>query len=149
MDKVVKSDGSLDIEKELFLELTDESGRVLVPLTEERPLQVGDKVVVRLTLRNDHDLEFVQLKDMRAASFEPVTQLSGMAWQNGVPYYQVTKDASTSFFFDQLPRGTRLFEYAVYVTRAGSYSNGIATVQSLYAPAFTSHTGGMQIIVKE
>ena len=149
MDKVVKSDGSLDIEKELFLEQTDESGRVLVPLTEERPLQVGDKVVVRLTLRNDRDLEFVQLKDMRAASFEPVTQLSGMAWQNGVPYYQVTKDASTSFFFDQLPRGTRLFEYDLYVTRAGSYSNGIATVQSLYAPEFTSHTGGMRIIVKE
>lgn len=149
MDKVVKSDGSLDIEKELFLELTDESGRVLVPLTEERPLQVGDKVVVRLTLRNDRDLEFVQLKDMRAASFEPVTQLSGMAWQNGVPYYRVTKDASTSFFFDQLPRGTRLFEYAVYVTRAGSYSNGIATVQSLYAPEFISHTAGMRIIVKE
>ena len=149
MDKVVKSDGSLDIEKELFLELTDESGRVLVPLTEERPLQVGDKVVVRLTLRNDRDLEFVQLKDMRAASFEPVTQLSGMAWQNGVPYYQVTKDASISFFFDQLPRGTRLFEYALYVTRAGSYSNGIATVQSLYAPEFTSHTAGMRIIVKE
>lgn len=149
MDKVVKSDGSLDIEKKLFLEQTDESGRVLVPLTEERPLQVGDKVVVRLTLRNDRDLEFVQLKDMRAASFEPVTQLSGMAWQNGVPYYQVTKDASISFFFDQLPRGTRLFEYALYVTRAGSYSNGIATVQSLYAPEFTSHTAGMRIIVKE
>lgn len=149
VDKVVKSDGSLDIEKQLFLEQTDASGRVLVPLTEERSLQVGDRVVVRLTLRNDRDLEFVQLKDMRAACFEPVTQLSGMTWQNGVPCYQRTKDASTSFFFDQLPRGTRVFEYALYVTRAGSYSGGIATVQSLYAPAFISHTGGMRIIVKE
>jgi uncharacterized protein YfaS (alpha-2-macroglobulin family) len=149
VDKVVKSDGSLDIEKQLFLEQTDASGRVLVPLTEEHSLQVGDRVVVRLTLRNDRDLEFVQLKDMRAACFEPVTQLSGMTWQNGVPCYQRTKDASTSFFFDQLPRGTRVFEYALYVTRAGSYSGGIATVQSLYAPAFISHTGGMRIIVKE
>jgi uncharacterized protein YfaS (alpha-2-macroglobulin family) len=149
VDKVVKSDGSLDIEKQLFLEQTDASGRVLVPLTEERSLQVGDRVVVRLTLRNDRNLEFVQLKDMRAACFEPVTQLSGMTWQNGVPCYQRTKDASTSFFFDQLPRGTRVFEYALYVTRAGSYSGGIATVQSLYAPAFISHTGGMRIIVKE
>lgn len=149
MDKVVKTDGSLDVEKELFLEQTHASGRVLVPLTEERSLQVGDKVVVRLTLRNDRDLEFVQLKEMRAACFEPVTQLSGMAWQNGVPYYQATKDASTSFFFELLPGGTRVFEYSLYVTRSGSYSGGTATVQCLYAPEFRSHADGMRIIVKE
>lgn len=149
MDKVVATTGSLTIEKQLFVEQTGAPGKVLVPLTAEHPLQVGDKVVVRLTLRSDRDLEFVQLKDMRAACFEPTTQLSGMAWQNGLPYYQAVKDASVSFYFDLLPRGTRVFEYALYVARAGSYSGGNASVQCLYAPAFNSHTGGIRIIVKE
>lgn len=149
MDKIQKTDGSLDIEKQLFVEQTTASGKQLVRITEDSPLKVGDKVVVRLTVRSDRDLEFVHLKDMRAAAFEPVNQLSGMGWQNGIPYYQTSKDASTGFYFDNLPRGTYLFEYAVYVSRPGSYSNGITTIQGMYAPEFTSHTAGMRIIVKE
>jgi uncharacterized protein YfaS (alpha-2-macroglobulin family) len=149
MDKIQKTDAALDIEKQLFVEQTTATGTQLVRITEESPLKVGDKVVVRLTVRSDRDMEFVQLKDMRAAAFEPVNQISGMGWQNGIPYYQTSKDASTGFYFDNLPRGTYLFEYAVYVNRPGSYSNGITTIQSMYAPEFTSHTAGMRIIVKE
>jgi len=149
MDKIGKTDASLDIEKQLFVEQTTASGSQLVQITEDSPLKVGDKVVVRLTVRSDRDLEFVHLKDMRAAAFEPVNQISAMGWQNGIPYYQTSKDASTGFYFDNLPRGTYLFEYAVYVSRPGSYSNGITTIQSMYAPEFTSHTAGMRIIVKE
>ena len=148
MDKITKRDASLDIEKLLFVEHNGASGPELVRITEENPLKVGDKVIVRLTVRTDRDLEFVHLKDMRAVAFEPVDQLSGMRWQNSVPYYQTSKDASTSLYFDFLPRGTWLFEYAVHVNRAGSYSNGITTIQCLYAPEFTSHTAGMRIIVK-
>jgi hypothetical protein len=148
LDRIEKTDASLDIEKQLFVEQTTASGTQLVRITEENPLKVGDKVVVRLTVRSDRDLEFVHLKDMRAAAFEPVNQLSGMGWQNGIPYYQTSKDASTGFYFDTLPRGTYLFEYAVYVSRPGSYSNGVTTIQSMYAPEFTSHTGGMRIEVK-
>lgn len=149
MDRIEKTDASLDIEKQLFVEQITPSGTQLVRITEESPLKVGDKVVVRLTVRSDRDMEFVHLKDMRAAAFEPVNQISAMGWQNGVPYYQTSKDASTGFYFDNLPRGTYLFEYAVYVNRPGSYSNGITTIQSMYAPEFTSHTGGMRIFVKE
>lgn len=149
MDKIEKTDASLDIEKQLFVEQTTASGSQLVQITEDSPLKVGDKVVVRLTVRSDRDLEFVHLKDMRAAAFEPVNQVSAMGWQNGVPYYQTSKDASTGFYFDNLPRGTYLFEYGVYLSRPGSYSNGITTIQSMYAPEFTSHTAGIRIIVKE
>lgn len=149
LDKIGKIDASLDIEKQLFVEQTDKSGTRLVRITEENPLGVGDKVVVRLTLRSDRDLEFVHLKDMRAAALEPASQLSGIAWQNGLLYYQTSKDVSTNFYFDLLPRGTYIFEYAVYVNRAGSYANGITTVQCMYAPEFTSHTEGIRIIVKQ
>ena len=117
-------------------------------ITDENPLTVGDKIVVRLTVRSDRDLEFVHLKDMRAAAFEPVSQLSSINWQNGLVYYQTSKDASTNFYFNLLPRGTYIFEYAVYVSRSGSYANGITTIQCMYAPEFTSHTAGIRIFVK-
>ncbi|MDD4778517.1 MAG: alpha-2-macroglobulin family protein [Fermentimonas sp.] len=149
LDKIEKSDAALDIEKQLFIEETDSTGRRLMSITEDNQLKVGDKVMVRLTVRGDRDFEFVHLKDMRTASFEPVDQVSAVSWQNGVIYYRTSKDASTNFYFDVLPRGTYLFEYSVYVTRAGSYSNGITTIQCMYAPEFTSHTQGLRINVIE
>jgi uncharacterized protein YfaS (alpha-2-macroglobulin family) len=148
LDKITKTGGSLNVEKMLFVEETDVSGRKLVPITENRMLRVGDKVIVRLTLRTDRDLEFVHLKDMRAASFEPLEQLSGMKWQEGVIYFQASKDASTNFYFDVLPRGTYVLEYGAFVTRTGDYSNGITTVQCMYAPEFSSHTAGMKVNVR-
>ena len=149
LDKISKTDASLDVEKLLFLEKTDASGTKLVPITETAPLKVGDKVIVRLTVRTDRDLEFVHLKDMRAAAFEPVEQLSGVKWQGGTIYYQTSKDASTNFYFDVMPRGTYVFEYGVFVTRSGDYSNGITTIQCMYAPEFTSHTAGIRVSVSE
>ena len=148
LDNIAKTDASLDIEKMLFVENTDETGKKLVRITEDNPLKVGDKVIVRLTIRSDRDLEFVHLKDMRASCFEPIEQLSGIKWQNGTIYYQASKDASTNFYFDVLPKGTYVFEYGVYVNRTGSYSNGISTLQCIYSPEFTSHTAGMRINVK-
>ena len=148
LDKITKTDASLDVEKLLFLEKTDASGTKLIPVTGNDPLKVGDKVIVRLTVRTDRDLEFVHLKDMRAAAFEPAEQLSGVKWQGGVLYYQTSKDASSNFYFDVLPRGTYVFEYGVFVARAGDYSNGITTIQCMYAPEFTSHTAGIRVNVR-
>ncbi|HHV85275.1 MAG TPA: hypothetical protein GXX42_05595, partial [Petrimonas sp.] len=148
LDKITKTDASLDVEKLLFLEKTDASGTKLIPVTGNDPLKVGDKVIVRLTVRTDRDLEFVHLKDMRAAAFEPAEQLSGVKWQGGVLYYQTSKDASSNFYFDVLPRGTYVFEYGVFVARTGDYSNGITTIQCMYAPEFTSHTAGIRVNVR-
>ncbi|MCW1735431.1 alpha-2-macroglobulin family protein [Anaerorudis cellulosivorans] len=149
IDKIANTDASLDIEKALFIEQTGVSGKELVPVTENHPLKTGDKVVIRLTVRTDRDMEFVHLKDLRAACFEPIDQISGTYWQGKTRYYRTSKDASTHFYFDHMPRGTYVFEYGVFVNRAGSYSNGTATIQCLYAPEFTSHTSGIRINVKE
>lgn len=149
LDKISKTDASLDVEKLLFVEKTDVSGTKLNTITSDSPLKVGDKVIVRLTVRADRDFEFVHLKDMRAASFEPIEQLSGVKWQGGTIYYQTSKDASTNFYFDVLPRGTYVFEYGVFVTRTGDYSNGITTIQCMYAPEFTSNTAGVRVKVVE
>lgn len=95
-----------------------------------------------------HIREDGALKDLRAACFEPVNQLSGCAWKEGASYYQTTKDASTQFFFSLLPKGTYVFEYELWVNNTGTFSSGITSVQCLYAPEFVSHTGGEKITVK-
>ena len=115
---------------------------------ENVPLQVGDRLVVELTITADRNLDFVQLKDERAACLEPVETLSGYRWNGKVGYYQASKDASTSFFFDRLPKGTYTVTYPVYVTRRGIYQSGLASVQSAYAPAFGGHTEARSLVVE-
>lgn len=149
LDKIVAHKSELNVDKQLFKEVVTATGKSLVQITENNPLAVGEKVIVRLTVRVDRDMDFVYLKDMRAACFEPEQSVSGTQWKNGLLYYQSTKDASTNFYFDMIPKGTYVLEYPVYVNRSGKYLNGITTIQCLYAPQFVSHTQGMLINVKE
>ncbi len=147
-DKIERSTSAdLQIDKKVLKEVQDGTEKKLVLITDEKPLSVGDKVVMRLTIQVANDLEFVHVKDMRAPCFEPAQALSGVKWMDGACYYQETKDASTNFFFDRLPKGTYVLEYPVYVNRTGTYSNGITTIQSVYAPELRSHTGGEVISV--
>jgi uncharacterized protein YfaS (alpha-2-macroglobulin family) len=89
------------------------------------------------------------MKDMRAAGFEPINVISRYKWQDGLGYYETTRDAATNFFFDYLPKGTFVFEYPLRATHSGDFSNGITTVQCMYAPEFTSHSAGIRVAVKE
>ena len=118
------------------------------PLAEGTLLQVGDKLKVRLTVTADRDMDFVEVKDERAACMEPVDALSGYRWANGVGYYQETKDASTSFFLERMRKGTCSLEYEVYVTSAGRYTQGVPAVRSVYAPEFGGHATGGSLFVK-
>jgi uncharacterized protein YfaS (alpha-2-macroglobulin family) len=147
LDKIEAAKTGLNVEKSLFIEKTTGTGKTLSPLTEATPLKVGDKAVVRLVVHSDRDYEYVLLKDMRASCFEPVEQLSGIRWAQGSVYYQSPKDASMSYYFYHLPKGTYVFEYPLYVTSEGNYSNGITTIQCLYAPEFVSHTSGGRVVV--
>lgn len=142
INDVKKQKGVLNVEKKLFVETNDGSGQQLRPVTPEQPLRVGDKVIVRLVVRTDREMDYVFLKDLRAGCFEPANQLSGSIYRDGVWYYQSPTDVSENFFFDRLPQGTFVLEYAVYVTRTGEYAGGISTIQCLYAPEFVSHTEG-------
>lgn len=117
-------------------------------LDEAAPLAVGDRLTVRLTVKADRDLDFVQLKDERAACLEPQGSVSGYRWNGTLGYYQAIGDASMRFFVDRMPKGTYVIEYPVYVTRLGVYRAGIASVQSAYAPEFAGHTSGYKVVVK-
>lgn len=149
LDKISHSDDqNFSIQKKLYKVEIGNRGEVLVPITENSPLKVGDKVRVRTEIRCDRDMEYVHLKDMRASAFEPVNVLSQYKHQGGLWYYEATGDAATNFFIDYLPKGTYVFEYTLVATMAGTYSNGITTIQCMYAPEFTSHSEGIQITVQ-
>lgn len=152
LDKISKAETPLNLRKQLFVRKNSDRGPVLQEIgltaSDGHNLRVGDQVVVRLVLTSDRDLEFVHLKDTRAAGLEPVDVISGYRFQDGLGYYQSTRDLSTQFFFDNLWKGTYVFEYTVTVQQAGEFSNGIATIQSMYAPEFSSHSEGFRISVK-
>jgi hypothetical protein len=147
LDKVTAAVSPLSIRKALYIQKNTGGGSELEPVSQSNTLNPGDKLVVRIIIQSDRDLEYVHLKDMRAACLEPVNVLSGYHWQGSLGYYESTRDESSSFFFDYLPKGTHVFEYPVFVTTAGTYSNGISELQCMYAPEFAAHTEGMRIKV--
>jgi Bacterial Alpha-2-macroglobulin MG10 domain/Alpha-2-macroglobulin family/MG2 domain len=148
LDKITTAQTQLSIRKNLFIEKNSDKGPVLEAISEKNILRPGDKLKMRIIIKTDRDLEYVHLKDMRAACLEPVNVLSGYEWQDGLGYYQTTKDASTSFFFDRLPKGTFVFEYPVFVTTAGNYSNGLSILECMYAPEFAAHSEGVRLHVE-
>ncbi len=112
------------------------------------PVHVGDELVVRIVLRTDRDMEFVHLKDHRGSGTEPVDVLSGYRFQDGLGYYEATKDTASHFFIDYLPKGTYVFEYSTRVQLRGNYQTGMANIQCMYAPEFNSHSESLPIVVE-
>lgn len=149
LDQIQKANTALQLEKKYFIKTNTANGPVLTPVEEGDQVQVGDRVVVRLVLRTDRTLEYVHLKDMRPSCLEPVDVISGYRWQDALGYYQTTRDASTSFYIGWMPRGTYVWEYELTATHAGNYSSGVATLQCLYAPEFSSHSEGVRLKVQQ
>ena len=145
LDKITTAETPLKLKKKLFLKTNTDTGEEISEITSETALKVGDLVRVRIELRSDRNMEFIHMKDMRASGLEPVNVISKYKWQDGLGYYESTKDASTNFFFDYLPKGVYVFEYDLRVNNAGIMSNGITTIQSMYAPEFSSHSAGTRI----
>lgn len=148
LDKITPAATPLKLSKKLFIEKNTDRGPVLTPVNDGSVIKVGDKIKVRVELRVDRDMEYVHMKDMRASALEPVNVLSQYKWQGGLGYYESTRDASTNFFFSYLRKGTYVFEYTLFATHAGNFSNGITTIQCMYAPEFTSHSEGVRINVE-
>ena len=148
IDKVQAADAGVSVQRKYFLVKRDDQGEHLAPITASAPIHVGDEIVVRIILSLSRPMEFLHLKDLRPASFEPKEQLSGYRWESGIGYYQSIHDASANFFIDHLNKGRYVFEYRVYATMAGQFSAGFSTFQCMYAPEFSSHSNGMEITVK-
>ncbi len=139
------TNGILKIARRFYIENSDKK---LQEISNETELKLGQKVIIRLEVSAEKDMEFIHIKDMRAATFEPVDVLSGYKYQNNLRYYQSTRDAATNFFIDYLSKGSYVIDYEVRLNNEGSFTSGISTIQSMYAPEHTSHTSGKTIKVK-
>ena len=149
LDKITShTETGLKIVKQLFRQKNTDKGPVIEPLGEKVELAAGDLIKVRIEIRVDRDMEYVHLKDMRASGFEPVNVLSQTQYQDGLYYYESTRDAATNFFIGYLPKGTYVFEYPLRAFHKGDFSNGVTTAQCMYAPEFTTHSVGTRVNVK-
>ncbi|HUR31545.1 MAG TPA: hypothetical protein VMZ69_08930, partial [Saprospiraceae bacterium] len=149
IDKVKSTvdNNPLKVSRSLLITRQTDRGE-MTNIAQGRDLKVGDKLIVRLVIETDRPMEFVHLKDMRASGFEPMDVISGYRWNSGLGYYQSTKDLATHFFIDYLPRGKFVIEYPVTVAQAGSYSEGLASLQCMYAPEFNDHSQGSRVKAK-
>lgn len=147
LDKVTPAATPLSLDRQLYRETRTTTGPQLEKITPATPLRVGDALVVRLVLRTDRALEYVHLKDQRAAGLEPINQLSGYKYQAGLGYYESPRDAATNFFLSEVPRGTHVFEYRLRASQAGNFSGGLSQVQCLYAPEFGANSAGQRLAI--
>jgi uncharacterized protein YfaS (alpha-2-macroglobulin family) len=146
MSAITSHTTNLKLKKDIFIKSTTKKGSVIKPLPEI--LNVGDLLTVRIVLKVDRDMEYVHLKDLRGSGLEPVDVLSFYRYQDGLRYYQSTKDVATHFFIDYLPKGTYVFEYDLRVQHKGKYQSGIAEIQCMYAPEFSSHSESIMLNVQ-
>lgn len=148
MDRMTPHESPFRLRKQVLLKQATDSGPQLVALDEGRLLKAGDEIVIRIELRTDRYVDYVHLKDLRAAGLEPTETLSGYTYQGGLGYYRSIRDASVDFFFDRIAPGTYVLEHRLRVTHSGDFSNGITTAMCMYAPEFSAHSEGVRVVVK-
>ena len=129
VEKVADDAQGITVERELVLP--------------DRSLRVGDKIKVRITVKADRNYDFVQVCDRRPACLEPVDALSFFCWG----YYNAKKDNVTTYYFDQLNKGTTVLEEEYYVDREGEYTSGTCVAQCAYAPEFKGIDGAYRLKV--
>ena len=147
MTKVTPYEGTpLKLKKALYVKTSTKRGPVLEAV--KGPLKVGDELVVRIELRTDRDMEYVHMKDQRGSGLEPMNVLSCYRYQDGLGYYESTRDTASHFFMDYLPKGVYVFEYSTHVVHRGEYQSGMAEIQCMYAPEFNSHSESLPLVVE-
>lgn len=148
LDNITSASSPLQVRKKLYVVQNGNDGDVLKEITPTTPIKIGDKVRVRIELRTDRDIDFVHMKDMRASGFEPIDVISQYKWRGELGYYQSTRDAATNFFFDRIPKGIHIIEYDLRANTRGDFSNGITTIESMYAPEFRSNSAGIRVTIE-
>ena len=113
-------------------------------IIEKGPYAMGQHVKVRLVIKSRRDLDFVQVKDKRAACMEPMSQLSSARYG----CYVTHTDQATLYYIDHLPKGTMVLETEYYIDRIGNYQMGTCTVECAYSPEFRAQAKGITVEVK-
>ncbi|UOE51271.1 MG2 domain-containing protein [Mucilaginibacter sp. SMC90] len=148
MDKITPSQTDIHLERKYFIKKQTDTGPILQALDAAHQPKTGDLLKVVVYLKAGRDYEYVQLKDLRPAGTEPLSALSEYKYQDGLSYYQVTKDVATNFFISNLTKGSYVFEYELRVAQPGNFSTGITSIQCMYAPEFNAHSEGSRVVFK-
>ena len=150
IDKITSSESDqLSIQKEIYKEVMTDQGPTLVKLSSAEELTIGNKLIVKLICKADRPLEYIHIKDYRASGTEPTKTVSQYQSQDGLSYYEETKDLSSNFFISHMGRGTHVIEYPLRVNLKGEYSSGIASIQCLYAPEFLAHSNSVNLKIED
>lgn len=151
IENISNSTSSISVAREFYLQKIENDKTSLIQISDTTKIVSGDKILVRWTIKNDRLLEYVSLKDLRAACFEPSEKTSGYKWKDGIGYFESIRDAGNEFFFERLPAGTFLIESTFYVNQSGVFSLGYANVQCMYAPEISAHSegGNIQVAISE
>ena len=149
LDKITSANvGEFSVSKTIYKVVVDSNGEKMLPI-DASGIEIGDKIRVRLRIKSKRNVEFVHVKDMRASGFEPINVISRYKYQDGLGYYESTKDASTNFFMDRVKKGVYVFEYNLRATVSGEFSNGVCTLQCQYAPEFSTHSKGKRLSIQD
>ncbi len=149
LDKVDQSNmKELNLNKELYIHEYSGKKETLKLITDMSKIKTGDKVTARIIIKCDRPMDYVQLKVMRSSGFEPIQQLSGYQYSNGLGYYLSPRDLATDFFISFLPKGTFVLEYDLRASFKGEFSDGITTLQCMYAPEFSAHSKGVKVVIE-
>jgi uncharacterized protein YfaS (alpha-2-macroglobulin family) len=148
IEHIKNSSSTLSVSREFYLQKIENNKSVLIKLSDSSKIYTGDKILVRWTIKNDRLLEYVSLKDLRAACLEPISKTSGYRWKDGIGYYESIRDGGSDLFFNVLPAGTFMIESGFYVTHSGIFSLGYANVQCMYTPEISAHSDGGKIEIE-
>ncbi len=134
--------GILNITKDYYLI----DGNTVRPLKENETVKVGDKIEVRLTIKAEHNFNYVMIQDKKPAAFDTEKLLSGWVW-DGLSRYEDLQLAQTNFFMDYVPVGTYELKYILRPTASGVFNVGSSIMQSMFAPEVSAHSNSFIIKV--
>lgn len=108
-------------------------------------LQAGERIRVHVDIDCERDFDNMVLRDQRAAAFEPASTASGWQWNDGLRYYVDVRDEGVNCYIDHLGEGHYYVEYDLWVRHSGTFSGGICTLHSVYAPEFRANSPSEKI----
>lgn len=132
----------LSVERTFYKRTRKGTETVMEPLAQGASIAIGDEVEIHLSISSKHQMEYVHLRDPRAAGFEPGSSTSRYRWDLGLARYEEVRDSGMNFFFEYLPHGEYTLKHRVRATTSGTFKVAPATLQPMYAPEFAAFSAG-------
>lgn len=118
-------------------------------LSGDYQLKKGDIIRQIFTITAQADFDFVELTSAQPACFTIKQPLSGFTWKGNLPTYRAVGENSTNYFIEKVSKGTHQFSEEFVVTKEGTFSTGITSIQCVYAPEFRATTKALNVNVKK